>query len=293
MSRQSRIPPELTGGPFTVETARSFGVELRHLHDGPWRRIAPSTYVWKRLQVTPEVHLEAALLRLPERHAFSGYTAAWLHGLDITPGAVEVIVPKGVGVSGRASMRLSRAALPAGDVTLCRGYRTTSVERTLCDLARRTALTEAVTHVDAALHAGLTSEAKLAEWLGERMGRTGRAALARALAHAEAASESPMEMRLRLLLVLAGLPRPEAQVSLTDNGGRFLGRVDLYYRASKLGIEYDGAAHRESLVEDNRRQNRLVGAGVTLLRFTHADIRDNPHGVVRLVATHLAIRRAA
>jgi very-short-patch-repair endonuclease len=38
-----------------------------------------------------------------------------------------------------------------------------------------------------------------------------------------------------------------------------------------LVIEYDGANHRDRLVEDNRRQNLLVTAGFRLLRFTAAD----------------------
>jgi len=71
-----------------------------------------------------------------------------------------------------------------------------------------------------------------------------------------------METKLRLLLVLAGLPRPQAQVSLHDDSGRFVGRPDLYYPPQRLAVEYDGAAHRESLTADNRRQNRMVKAGL-------------------------------
>jgi hypothetical protein len=54
--------------------------------------------------------------------------------------------------------------------------------------------------------------------------------------------------------VLGGLPRPEAQTSLHDSKGRFLGRPDLYYPSHRLGLEYDGGTHRISLAEDNRRQ---------------------------------------
>jgi very-short-patch-repair endonuclease len=79
-----------------------------------------------------------------------------------------------------------------------------------------------------------------------------------------------------MLLVLAGLPRPRAQVAIHDASGRFAGRPDLYYESHRLGIEYDGAIHRTALVQDNRRQNRLLGAGVRLLRFTAADVLDNP-----------------
>ena len=92
-----------------------------------------------------------------------------------------------------------------------------------------------------------------------------------------------METRLRLLLVLAGLPRPGAQVSLRDDFGLFLARPDLYYPDARLAIEYDGATHRESLAADNRRQNRMVDAGYRLLRFTAADVLSTPDSVVTLV----------
>jgi very-short-patch-repair endonuclease len=91
-----------------------------------------------------------------------------------------------------------------------------------------------------------------------------------------------------MLLVLAKLPRPEAQVSLHDEHDRFLGRVDLYYPAHRLAIEYDGGTHRTSLVEDNRRQNQLLNAGFRLLRFAFADIRETPTSVVDQVRHALA-----
>jgi len=88
-----------------------------------------------------------------------------------------------------------------------------------------------------------------------------------------------MESRLRMLLILGGLPRPAAQVSIHDRPG-FAGRPDLYYEGHRLGIEYDGGTHRDSLAEDNRRQNRLLDAGVRLLRFTAGDVYNNPDSIV-------------
>jgi hypothetical protein len=85
-----------------------------------------------------------------------------------------------------------------------------------------------------------------------------------------------METRLRWLLIQAGLPRPEVQTNLHDGNGRFIGRADLYYRAAKLILEYDGGNHRERLVEDDRRQNLLIGAGFRLLRFTATDVHNRP-----------------
>ena len=50
-----------------------------------------------------------------------------------------------------------------------------------------------------------------------------------------------------------------------------------------LGIEYDGKTHRASLVEDNRRQNRLLMAGVRLLRLTASDVLRRPDSVLAQV----------
>jgi hypothetical protein len=116
---------------------------------------------------------------------------------------------------------------------------------------------------------------------------TGVARLRRVIELAERAAESAMETRLRMLLVLAGLPPPEAQVPLHDERGRFLGRPDLYYRAQRLGVEYDGGTHRDSLLEDNRRQNRLLNAGFRILRFAAADVHRTPDSIVAVVQAAL------
>lgn len=103
-------------------------------------------------------------------------------------------------------------------------------------------------------------------------------------------AESPMESRLRMLLVIARLPRPEVQISIHDDQGRFLGRPDLHYRRQRLAIEYDGGNHRDRMVYDNRRQNGLVGAGFRLLRFTSADVYGAPDTVAMQVRHSLAAR---
>jgi very-short-patch-repair endonuclease len=134
-----------------------------------------------------------------------------------------------------------------------------------------------------AMFAGLVDPDRFRAWVQRRVRGPGAGRVRRVVEHAEPKSESPMETRLRMLLVLAGLPRPVAQVSLQDAKGRFLGRPDLYYPARRLGIEYDGAVHRDSLAADNRRQNRLLGEGIHLLRFTAADVLHNQAAVVAQV----------
>lgn len=225
------------------------------------------------------LQLQAVTRRLPEA-VFSGRTAGWLHGLDLPPAdPVEAIVPD-ARFSCRAGIKLHRAMLPASDVVRLRGLPVTSALRTAVDLASRKPIVDAVVALDMALHRRLISFTELRSFREANRGIKGIATLRRAIELAEPATQSPMETRLRLLLVMAGLPRPQAQVSLHDPLGRFLGRPDLYYRASRLGLEYDGATHRDNLVEDNRRQNRLLNGGIRLLRFTAADIFQAPESVI-------------
>ncbi len=151
-------------------------------------------------------------------------------------------------------------------------------------------MTEAVVAVDQFLHAELLSVAELMSYVADHPRARGIARLRRVLAFVEPETESAMETRLRMLIVMAGLPRPELHVSIHDDRGNFLGRPDLLYRRQRLAIEYDGGNHRDRMVDDNRRQNGLVGAGYRLLRFTAADVYGAPDTVAMQVRHALAKR---
>jgi hypothetical protein len=201
-----------------------------------------------------------------------------------------VTIPKGTGVSARAGLLVGRAAITTAEIVNIRGMRATSILRTLSDICIRLSVVEAVVIADIALHAGLTNLADLNSFCLSRTHRLGVANLRRIALLADASAESPMETRLRMVLELAGLPRPQAQVSLHDSRGQFLGRPDLYYPDHRLGIEYDGGIHRSSLAEDNRRQNRLLAAGIRLLRFTAGDVLQNPNSITTQVRAILSSR---
>jgi Protein of unknown function (DUF559) len=221
----------------------------------------------------------------------AGLAAAALRGLDVPLAEpVEVIVPPGSRTYRRSGIKIRHAALEPEDTELCGEWQVTSIQRTLLDIALGQPLVEAVVVADLVFHAGLTEPATMSEWAESRRGRAGIARLRRVLELADGRAESAMETRLRLLLVLAGLPVPESQVGLRDPSGRLLGRADLYYRAARLAIEYDGGTHRTSLVEDNRRQNQLLAAGYGILRFTAPDVLRSPAATVAQVQAALAAR---
>lgn len=140
--------------------------------------------------------------------------------------------------------------------------------RTLEDLDRRTPFGDALAAADAALLAGLVTAQELAAAAGGRSGRS-------ALRCADGRAESPLESRVRAEILAAGLPEPVLQHEVRDAQHRFVARVDLAWPARRLLVEADGATAHASpaaLREDLRRQNALVAAGWTPLRFTWSDL---------------------
>ena len=193
-------------------------------------------------------------------------------------------MPLNSGRRSRVGLSVRRANLDPSEVVVVRGFRVTSIERTLSDLSEQLPAVEALVLVDAALHLKRIDK--------ETLNRTSYPSL-RALAPLAEPAESPMETRLRWLLLKAGLPRPEVQRDLYDDAGQLIGRADLYYPDARLIVEFDGDNHRDRLIEDNRRQNLLLQAGYRLLRFTSSDVYNRPGVIASLVRAALSGRVGA
>ena len=283
VGRIALIPHQLTKRPFSLDDARRAGLTKSSLRGKSWRRLGAELYCWMGLTADSWMVLSAWQRQFPPDIVFAGKTAAWLLGLDLDPlNPIGLIVPLHSGVRSRPGLDVRRCDIPQHDVIKIRGLPATTVNRTLSDLCLRLPPVEALVVIDAAVHLGLTDNAALIRYAELAGGRPGVRRLRSLTVHA-APAESPMETRLRWLLLRAGLPPPEVQSELHDVDGRFVGRADLYYPAARLVIEYDGSNHRDRLVEDDRRQNRLINAGFVLLRFTAADIHNRPESVEALV----------
>jgi hypothetical protein len=287
VARTPRIPPQLTKRPFSLREARAAGLTHSALKGKAWRRIDVELYSWAELREDRWLLLKAWQRILPGEAVFAGRTAAWLFGLDVVPtDPVEIILPPGTGLRSRAGLSVIRGEIPLDEVVSVKGMRATALARTLARLCLLGPTVEALAAIDKAMYLRLTDVAALRRYADGSNRHAGVGRL-RALAALSAPAQSPMETRLRWLLIQAGLPRPEAQAELYDGSARFLARVDLYYPAARLVLEYDGINHRERLVEDNRRQNLLINAGYRLLRFTAADIHNRADVVLAQVRAAL------
>ena len=169
-----RVPAALRTKPFNTADAQSVGVTRAQLRAGAYRRLGSGIYRWAGLKESPQLMLAAVARRLPGGAAFSGRTAAWLHGLDVEPcDPVEVTIPDPSGGGRRAGASVCRAALAAGEIVLRRRLPTTNALRTTVDLGGRNPLTEAVLHVDLFLHAELVSVTELGSYVVEHPGAKG------------------------------------------------------------------------------------------------------------------------
>ncbi len=264
---------------------------------------------WQRpfhgVLLVPGMHPEhgrvrAAILLRPGAVA-CGLTAARLHRLDaIAPATpdepVHLLVPPGTSrIRPKSALVVHRGTLCSEEITVMARMRATSVGRTLADLllAAGSDRDSAVSMLDAAMRDGSVVDlAKVRHALGSRPGSLRSASWLRLV---DGRSESPLETRLRLLLTDAGIPPEELQWPIMV-GDRRVARLDIAWPSRMVCIEADGAAFHgdlHALYRDRHRQNLLVAAGWTVLRFTWADVVHNPAEAVRAVAHALGRRSAA
>jgi hypothetical protein len=118
----------------------------------------------------------------------------------------------------------------------------------------------------------------------------GAKAAASALQLVRPGAESRMESLLRLLLGRDGLPEPELNQDVYSNAGKWLGRVDLFYRQYRTIVEYDGEGHRVDKATNERdqlRRENFVNAGFAPIHVRAAGLFQHPRGTVDRVRAAL------
>jgi very-short-patch-repair endonuclease len=269
------------------------------LLDGSWERVLRGTYAPAGAAADLAARCRAAARLLPEHALVADRCLLWLRGVDVLPPgapALEVVVPRGAVVPARSGVRARTALVRPADRELLGEHRLRCLRtaRASADLLRRLPLPEAVVVADAVQHARLVEAAELEAELAAQARLRGIRRARRALELSDPRAESPPETRLRLAFLLAGLaPVPQYEVRVQ---GRFIARVDLAFPAARVAVEYDGRAvhERQDVFDrDRRRQNELVRAGWTVLRFTSADLRGGGAAAVAEVRAVLSAARAA
>jgi Protein of unknown function (DUF559) len=290
----SRRPRLRLTGPSTRSAAYAAGLSDRDLRHPGVQRLSRDTYLPRALSSDLTARAAAVLLNAPGQAVVSHVTAAELWELGI-PGKgsdprVHLTVETGSAVRNRADRFVHRLPLASDEITRIAGIPVTTATRTWRDLAMELPCPQLLAVTDQLL-AGPATAASLEAALRRRPGGRGAGRARAVLRVADALAGSPMESVLRWTLLDAGLPRPVLQHVIIDAAGRFAGRADLAWPALRVLVEFDGDLHRDRdvFVNDLRRQNRLVAAGWTVLRFSSADLLGRPEEVVAEVRA--ALRR--
>ena len=286
--------PSRVNRPVTRRDAQSTGITDWHLRHRAVLRLSRDAYMPQRDSADLLLRIRAVLLGAPEGALVSHQTAASLFGLQIPLAPmderVHLTVPPPTRVRHRADRRIHVSAVPAVQVQRRAGIALTSPGRTWLDLAAHIhpgALLAVTDQMLRRRYPRIGFERILQAAPGVRGTRAARSVLA--AAHPLAGS--PMESVLRWLIHDAGLPAPVLQHVVRDRDGRFLAQVDLAWPDRRVLVEFDGNVHRERrvFVEDLRRQNGLVLADWTVLRFTSADVLGRPHYVLAVIRAALGL----
>lgn len=285
--RYADCPPSLVVAPFTLAQARRVGVSPTALQSAPWRQVFRGVWAHEAVPETREMRLAAARLVLPTHAVLCGQTAAWIHGADVRRVDdldVHVSFAKGARIRRRPGLVVTQETLALNDIADIEGTSVTTAVRTAFDSLRLLRGSERIVVADALTHLGRTGVAELRQYFGRHRRLRNLRLGERLLDEVEPLSESPMESRLRLSLTAQGLPRPVAQFSVFDTGGRFLARLDLAYPELKVAIEYDGAWHWARRREDDRRRDLLRALGWVVLVYSSDDVYGNPERIANEVA---------
>jgi very-short-patch-repair endonuclease len=242
---------------------------LHRIYRGVYAAVAPGL-------LTEEGHLVAGLLAAGEGALLSHGTAAWRWRLiPAPPSVMQLAVPRHRAVEGLQLHVLGR--LRPGDTTQNGRFPTTSVPRTLLDLAARyeqrpllRALAEAEFHHDLR-----PADAELTL----RRGHPGSAKLRAALdAHVpgRGTTKSQLERRFRRLLIRRGIELPERNAPVGP------WTVDCLWRDQRVVVELDGGQHdRPHQADlDRERDMWLRAHGHTVRRYGDRQIAERADDVI-------------
>ena len=284
------MPPRVHG-PLDRRVALAEGITDWHLRHRDVRRSSRDTYLPRAADELQGIR--AVLLGAPEGAVVSHLTAARLWGFEVPLVAqdqpVDLTVGRNVRRRHRRDRRIHFRDVPAAETRRRHGVLVTSVSRTWIDLAAVVPPAALLAVSDQMLARGDPPD-EFSAVLARSVGRRGVAAARRVAPRAHRLAGSPMESVLRWSIHEAGLPPPVLQHVVRD-AGRFLGQVDLAWPGHRVVVEFDGNVHRDRrvFVEDLRRQNGLVLAGWTVLRFTSADVLGRPQQVLAAIRAALGL----
>lgn len=288
-------------GVFPLDEARAVGITRHQLHfacsTGEIVRVHEQVYRCAGAPVRWKTTLVAACWAGGTRAVASHRSAAALEALPAgSETFAEISCPRWRRARHDGLIVHETKALHAMDLTVVDGIPTTTVARTLLDLAAIISPLELERSLENALRRHLVSLEELDAML-HRLSRPGRTGL-RSLRHLVQArmmpgfrpTDSEAESLLLQSIRRHGIAEPVRQFKVS-NGLIHVGRVDLSYPEAQIAIEYDSDEFhtgRVATAADAARRHRLVCAGWLPLVASVSDLRNG--GALFCAALGAALR---
>ena len=231
--------------------------------------------------------------QLREGAVLSHTSAALLHGLPLLGredlSRVHVTRDRRGGGRRRRLVQVHGSPLAAEDIVDVQGLSTTSLARTVVDLARTLPFDRAVAAGDRALRLGLAPD-DLAAAVERAAHATGVRKARRVAGFVDARSETPGESISRVRCHEQGLPAPDLQRDIFDRDGQWVARVDFCWPGLRTIGEFDGKIKYGRLVpagqsiedvifSEKIREDALRSLGWQVVRWIWADLYAD--GVIR------------
>jgi very-short-patch-repair endonuclease len=256
----------------------------RRVADRRLHRVHRGVYAVGQPVRAPRGRWMAAALASGVDAVLSHRSAASLHDLlPYKPGPVEVTVP-GRGRRMRPGLRVHVSArLHPDDRTIVDGIPTTSISRTLLDLAEALPPTQLRRAYEVAERLRALDLTAIHQLIERSNGRRGIPVLLALVAYDPSpAAEARSELELRFLDLVrdAGLPSPQLNVLVEGFD------VDAYWPSARLVVELQSYAHhsdREAFERDHARFTALKRAGYETLGLTWRQVTEDPVGVEAVI----------
>lgn len=239
---------------------------------GRLHQVEQGVYAVGRPELTRRGRWMAAVLGGGPKAALSHRSAAALWGIASSRGSgIEISVPSSSG-RRRPGIRLHRRPhLPLFDLTTHDGIPVTTPVRTLIDVARRLDPPRLERAINEADRLDLVDPEALFDALDDYRGQPGVGPLRELLGERTfRLTDSELERRFLRIVADASVPTPVTGMRL--NGFK----VDFYWPHLALVVETDGLRYHRTPAQqarDRLRDQAHTAAGMTPLRFTHAQVR--------------------
>ena len=273
-----------------IEQGLSSRAVEHRIANGRLHPIHRGVYAVGRPQLTHRGRWMAAVLRCGSGAALSHESAAALWQVRRQgEGPVEISVPAASCPRPPGIRVHRRVGLGPDDLRICSGIPLTRPTRTLIDLATRLPPWELEAAVNEADKRGLVDPETLRSALGRLTGQPGAGVLRAVLDRRTfVLTDSELERRFLPIVRRAGLPLPVT--------GRYVNgfKVDFFWPSLGLVVETDGLRYHRTPAQqarDRLRDQTHAAAGLTPLRFSHAQVELEP-GRVEATLANVARRLA-